>query len=89
MARIIQKNLHLVEEAPRRRSEAFAVCEKLKWLGVSLDEAQNEKTASAFPRLTAAPVWVIPTNEEFMIAEHAQAIKLQDELKRAVRGRCV
>ena len=52
-----------------------AVCEKLKWLGISLDEAQNEKDG---PRISASDsrvsVWVIPTNEELMIAEHTQAI---------------
>ncbi len=52
-----------------------AVCEKLNWLGVSLDEAQNKKNG---PRISAAgsrvSVWVIPTNEELMIAQHTQAI---------------
>ncbi len=52
-----------------------AVCEKLKWLGISLDEAQNKKNG---PRISTpgsgVSVWVIPTNEELMIAQHTQAI---------------
>lgn len=48
-----------------------AVCARLAWLGVKLDVAAN---ASGGPR-TSAPdsgvsVWVIPTNEELMIAQH-------------------
>jgi len=52
-----------------------AVCDKLKWLGVSLDDAQNKKNG---PRISTSAsrvsVWVIPTNEELMIAQHTQAI---------------
>jgi acetate kinase len=52
-----------------------AVCKKLEWLGVSLDEAQNKKNG---PRISApesgVSVWVIPTNEELMIAQHTQTI---------------
>jgi acetate kinase len=48
-----------------------ALCRKLAWLGVKLDERANE---SGGPRISAADssasVWVIPTNEELMIAHH-------------------
>jgi acetate kinase len=48
------------------------VCEDAAWLGVRLDPAANLKDG---PRISAAdsrvPVWVIPTNEELMIARHA------------------
>jgi acetate kinase len=47
------------------------VCARAAWLGVRLDEAANR---AGGPRLSAAdsPVsaWVIPTNEERIIAEH-------------------
>ena len=63
-----------------------AVCEKLKWLGISLDEAQNKKNG---PRISApgsrVSVWVIPTNEELMIAEHTQAITSTSKAKSAAR----
>ena len=63
-----------------------AVCEKLNWLGVSLDEAQNKKNG---PRISApdsrVSVWVIPTNEELMIAQHTQAITSTTKAKSAGR----
>ena len=52
-----------------------ALCRKLAWLGVKLDEQAN---ASNGPRISAADsavsVWVIPTNEELMIAQHTLAL---------------
>ena len=47
------------------------VCNDAAWLGVTLDAAAN---ADNGPRISAAgsrvPAWVIPTNEELMIARH-------------------
>ncbi len=52
-----------------------ALCAKLAWLGVKLDEQAN---ASNGPRISASDsavsVWVIPTNEELMIAQHTLAL---------------
>ena len=52
-----------------------ALCGKLAWLGVKLDERAN--TAGG-PRISApdsgVSVWVIPTNEEMMIAQHTLAL---------------
>ena len=52
-----------------------ALCRKLAWLGVKLDEQAN---ASGGPRISApdsrVSVWVIPTNEELMIAQHTLAL---------------
>ena len=54
------------------RSEA---CRRLGWLGVVLDEAANRRGAG---RISAAgsgvEVWVIPTDEERMIATHVAAV---------------
>lgn len=51
-----------------------ALCEKLDWLGLKLDSRAN---ASNGPRISTADssvsVWVIPTNEELMIAQHTLA----------------
>ena len=48
------------------------VCRAAAWLGVSLDPEANAKHG---PRISApqsgVDVWVIPTNEELMIARHA------------------
>jgi len=51
------------------------VCRRAAWLGVELDPAAN---AAHGPRISAAasrvPAWVIPTNEELMIARHTGAV---------------
>ncbi|GAB3762514.1 acetate kinase [Ramlibacter monticola] len=51
------------------------VCEDARWLGVELDPAANTKGG---PRISAAgsrtAAWVVPTNEELMIARHTRAI---------------
>jgi acetate kinase len=48
-----------------------AVCSRLAWQGVKLDEPAN---ASGGPRISTAEsavsVWVIPTDEEWMLAQH-------------------
>lgn len=52
-----------------------ALCAKLAWFGVRLDERAN---AAGGPRISASDspvsVWVIPTNEELMIAQHTLAL---------------
>jgi len=52
-----------------------AVCRQAGWLGVTLDQTAN---ASHGPRISMASsdiaVWVIPTNEELMIARHCRAL---------------
>jgi acetate kinase len=64
------------ERAPEIRER---VCRKAEWLGVRLDPAAN---AAGGPRITTAdsPVsaWVIPTDEERMIAIHTRRM-LNDE----------
>lgn len=51
------------------------LCAKLSWLGLELDEAAN---ASNEPRISTpdskVSVWVIPTDEELMIAQHTLAL---------------
>ena len=51
------------------------VCEAARWLGVTLDEAANQRGG---PRISAdgsaVSVWVIPTDEEQMIARHTRAL---------------
>ena len=47
------------------------ICEASAWLGIELDAAANRTNG---PRISVAnsrvPVWVIPTNEELVIARH-------------------
>jgi len=51
------------------------VCRDAGWLGVELDPAAN---AAGSPRISAAgsavSAWVVPTNEELMIARHTRAL---------------
>jgi len=51
------------------------VCEDAAWLGVELDAAANTKGG---PRISTAAsrvqAWVVPTNEELMIARHTRAV---------------
>jgi len=64
-----------------------AVCRDAAWLGVQLDADANANAAGAACaapaaagafRISAAgsavPVWVVPANEELMIARHAQSL---------------
>jgi len=51
------------------------ICQASSWLGVELDPAangQNEPRIST-PR-SRVSVWVIPTNEELMIARHTRSL---------------
>jgi acetate kinase len=52
-----------------------ALCAKLAWLGVKLDRQANDSNG---PRISTADsrvsVWVIPTDEELMIAQHTLAL---------------
>jgi acetate kinase len=46
-----------------------ALCRKLAWLGVKLDENANESNEPCISMPdSGVSVWVIPTNEERMIA---------------------
>jgi acetate kinase len=51
------------------------ICKASAWLGIELDIAANasHQTAISTP-LSKVSVWVIPTNEELMIARHTGAL---------------
>ena len=56
-----------------------ALCGKLAWLGVTLDQQANVFNG---PRISTpdsgVSVWVIPTNEELMIAQHTWNLTKDD-----------
>ena len=62
------------ENSPAVRAR---VCRDAAWLGVALDEAANE---AGGPRISRSDsriaAWVIPTNEELMIARHTDRLTL-------------
>jgi len=57
--------------APVRRR----ICEALAWMGLAIDAAANDR---AGPRISAADsrisAWVIPTDEDLMIARHTREL---------------
>ena len=51
------------------------VCRDAAWLGVDLDEAANRRGGPCISRAgSRASAWVIPTNEELMIAGHTRGV---------------
>ena len=50
------------------------IAERLGWLGIALDPAQNARNAPMISRPNTTPVYVVPTDEELMIAQHTLAL---------------
>jgi acetate kinase len=50
------------------------ISERLGWLGVSLDSAANARHALLISRPGTTPVYVVPTDEEMMIAQHTLSL---------------
>ena len=60
------------ENAPLIRSR---VCRDAAWLGVEIDEAANAAGRGCVSTgASRVAVWVIPTNEELMIARHTRSL---------------
>ncbi len=60
------------ENSPKIRS---AVASKLAWLGVSLDASANAENKPLISRRESrVPVYVVPTDEELMIARHTLSL---------------
>jgi acetate kinase len=55
------------ENSPAIRA---AIAERLGWLGVALDPDANARHALRISRSGSTPVYVVPTDEELMIAQH-------------------
>jgi acetate kinase len=52
-----------------------ALCNRLSWLGVKLDQKANDRHGPCISTADSrVSVWVIPTNEEQMIAEYTLAL---------------
>jgi acetate kinase len=51
------------------------IAERLEWLGVSLDPAHNARHSTRISRAgSRIPVYIVPTNEELMIAQHTLSL---------------
>ena len=56
------------ENSPEIRKR---ICQASAWLGIELDDEANARKASRISsNASKVPVWMIPTNEELMIARH-------------------
>jgi acetate kinase len=60
------------EHAPEIRKR---ICEASAWLGIELDAGANERNATRISRSRSrVSAWVIPTNEELIIARHTGSL---------------
>ena len=60
------------ENSPEIRQR---ICASSAWLGIELDDVANSKGLPKISNARSGPsVWVIPTNEELMIARHTGAL---------------
>ena len=60
------------------------ICAASAWLGVELDDAANSSRETRISKSgSKVSVWVVPTNEELMIARHTGSLL---GLKRAVQA---
>jgi acetate kinase len=67
------------EHAPEIRRRA---CQQASWLGVDLDDAANASGAARISTSASkVSVWVIPTNEDLMIARHTSDLTEGDAKK--------
>ncbi len=60
------------ENSPEIRARIVRAC---AWLGITLDTDANQRGRACISAAgSAVSAWVVPTNEELMIARHAQAL---------------
>jgi acetate kinase len=60
------------EHSPQVRER---VCKHAEWLGVEMDEEANQRGAQLISTMESpVSVWVVPTDEEMMIAKHTREV---------------
>jgi acetate kinase len=56
------------------------ICLQAAWLGLDLDESANEAAAGRFSKLDSSlSAWIVPTDENLMIARHTQRLVCHSE----------
>jgi acetate kinase len=64
------------------------IAERLSWLGVALDPAENGRHTAKISRSDSRiPVYVVPTDEELMIAQHTLALLMNRQSPNQKRER--
>ena len=64
------------------------IAERLAWLGVALDPAENARHASRISQSDSRiPVYVVPTDEELMIAQHTLTLLMNRQSPNQTRAR--
>jgi acetate kinase len=64
------------------------VCRQAGWLGITFDEKANDRGAPLISRPdSAVPVWVIPTDENLMVARHTRRLLDSPRDSGALRSR--
>lgn len=64
------------------------IAERLGWLGVTIDPAENDKHSGKISRSDSKiPVYVVPTDEELMIAQHTLALLMSRQSANPNRAR--
>ena len=64
------------------------IAERLGWLGVTIDPKENDKHSGKISRSDSRiPVYVVPTDEELMIAQHTLALLMNRQSSNSQRAR--
>jgi acetate kinase len=64
------------------------IAERLAWLGIALDLAENARHAAKISKSDSRiPVYVVPTDEELMIAQHTLALLMNRQSPNPKRER--
>ena len=63
------------------------IANRLGWLGVALDPSENHRHSLRISRPDTTPVYVVPTDEELMIAQHTLSLLWSQRPSHPARGR--
>jgi acetate kinase len=63
------------------------IAERLAWLGVTIDASENDRNSGKISRPDSKiPVYVVPTDEELMIAQHTLALLMNQRSSNRARA---
>jgi acetate kinase len=65
------------------------IAERLEWLGIALDPLENARHSLRISRAETTPVYVVPTDEELMIAQHTMSLLWNSHPSSQARQRAI